>query len=123
MRRYCEDWIKDLVEKSWNRSKKCVVQDKLNLKITFFDQGHSETFRSFSSGLLKSMNGIIFAFDVSNRSSFEFLTSYYFPTHSKEISKGAKILILGNKIDKKREVSRQVSQIIFRKLKYGQNNN
>jgi len=79
------------------------------VKMTIWDTAGQERFRTLTSSYYRGAQGIILVYDVTRRDSFENLSQWlkeveiYAPGEGKDVVK----LLVGNKVDKDRVVSRQ----------------
>ena len=98
-----------------HKSKDGILKDKLKLRVTFLDVGYSNkskcTIFPSSRIFLGMVHGIVLAYDVTDVASFVNLFFCHLPKLSKEVSSSVKFLVLGNKIDCERNVSREVRKI------------
>lgn len=84
------------------------VEDK-RIKMTIWDTAGQERFRTLTSSYYRGAQGIVLVYDVSRRDTFENLDLWlqevevYSPAGGRDVVK----LLVGNKIDKERVVSRK----------------
>eukprot|EP00640_Fibrocapsa_japonica_P005153 CAMPEP_0113936284 /NCGR_PEP_ID=MMETSP1339-20121228/3227_1 /TAXON_ID=94617 /ORGANISM="Fibrocapsa japonica" /LENGTH=204 /DNA_ID=CAMNT_0000938699 /DNA_START=177 /DNA_END=791 /DNA_ORIENTATION=- /assembly_acc=CAM_ASM_000762 len=82
------------------------------VKLTIWDTAGQERFRTLTSSYYRGAHAIILVYDVSWRETFENLSQWlqeveiYSPNGGKDMVK----LLVGNKIDKERQVSKQEAQ-------------
>ena len=81
------------------------VDDK-KVKLQIWDTAGQEKFRNINTSYYKGANGILVVYDITNKESFEGLTSWLIEIE-KNSSKEAYKLLIGNKndLEDKREVS------------------
>ena len=89
----------------------------ININLQIWDTAGQERFRGITKNFLKGADGIIYAFDITNKASFDNLKNWIL-TAEESITDFKKIII-GNKSDLESE--RKVSKEIFQK--YCQNKN
>ena len=89
----------------------------IDLNLQIWDTAGQERFRGITKNFIKGADGIIYAYDITKKSSFENLKNWIF--QSEESAEGFKKLIIGNKSDLTAE--RQVSKESLEK--YCQNKN
>lgn len=85
---------------------KFIEMEGQRVKLTMWDTAGQERFRTLTSSYYRGAQGVILVYDVSNRESFENLSK----TWLKELQTYANmdkliLMVVGNKIDKEREVS------------------
>ena len=78
----------------------------IDLNLQIWDTAGQERFRGITKNFIKGADGIIYAYDITKKSSFENLKNWIF--QSEESAEGFKKLIIGNKSDLTAE--RQVSK-------------
>ena len=84
------------------KEKIITINDK-NYKIHLWDTAGQERYSSLTKNFYKHAQGIIFVYDVNNRESFQNLKNWIKnPDYEK---RNVKIIIVGNKIDLKKEIS------------------
>ena len=81
-------------------------------KIQIWDTAGQERFRGVTKNFMKGADGIIYAYDVTKKSSFESLKNWIF--QSEEATEGFKKIIIGNKIDLEKE--RQITKETLNKF-------
>ena len=85
-------------------------EDK-KIKVNYTDTAGQEKFRAISINYLKSTNGVILVFDITNKESFELLETWM-----NELKENNKIdiskILIGNKLDlaEKREVQKEEAE-------------
>lgn len=84
----------------------------LDINLQIWDTAGQERFRGITKNFMKGADGIIYTYDITNKSSFDNLKNWI--TQSEESTEGFKKIIVGNKIDL--EEKRQVSEDSFRKF-------
>ena len=91
---------------------KDIVMDNHKLKVQFFDTAGQEKYKSLCSTYYKNAEGVILAYDVTNRQSFDGVQSWLDELYRYQ-AKDTKILLVGNKIDleAKRQVTTDEGQI------------
>ena len=88
------------------KSKKIKLND-ININLQIWDSVGQERFRSISKNLIINSNGLIFVYDITNRSSFSLIKDIY--KNIKDIKpENVKVIIVGN--NKEMENERQVSK-------------
>lgn len=91
---------------------KMVQMEGKRIKMTIWDTAGQERFRTLTSSYYRGAQGIVLVYDVSRRDTFENLDLWlqevevYSPSNGKEVVK----LLVGNKIDKERVVSRKEAE-------------
>ena len=87
---------------------KCIVKNEKKIKLQIWDTCGQERFRNMIESYYRGGNGILVVYDITNRKSFECLTSWLIDIENKGNKNMYKILI-GNKCDleDKREVKRE----------------
>ena len=84
------------------KEKIITINDK-NYKIHLWDTAGQERYSSLTKNFYKHAQGIIFVYDVNNKESFQNLKNWIKnPDYEK---RNVKIIIVGNKIDLKKEIS------------------
>ena len=84
----------------------------IDLNLQIWDTAGQERFRGITKNFIKGADGIIYAYDITKKSSFENLKNWIF--QSEESAEGFKKLIIGNKSDLSAE--RQVSKETLEKF-------
>tara|TARA_Y100000389_G_C17470196_1_gene529719 strand:+ start:1407 stop:2084 length:678 start_codon:yes stop_codon:yes gene_type:complete len=83
------------------------IGDKI-IKLQIWDTAGQETFRSITRSYYKSSNVCFILYDVTRRETFENITTWY-----EELMKNSNtypvVVLVGNKIDKRSDVSRSVT--------------
>ena len=88
------------------KSKKIKLND-ININLQIWDSVGQERFRSISKNLIINSNGLIFVYDIANKSSFSLIKDIY--ENIKDIKpENVKVIIVGN--NKEMENERQVSK-------------
>ena len=88
------------------KSKKIKLND-ININLQIWDSVGQERFRSISKNLIINSNGLIFVYDITNKSSFSLIKDIY--KNIKDIKpENVKVIIVGN--NKEMENERQVSK-------------
>ena len=88
------------------KCKKIKLND-ININLQIWDTVGPERFRSISKNLIRNSNGLIFVYDIINRSSFSLIKDIY--KNIKDIKpENVKVIIVGN--NKEMENERQVSK-------------
>ncbi|KDO23052.1 hypothetical protein SPRG_11899 [Saprolegnia parasitica CBS 223.65] len=88
---------------------KMMQVDGKRIKMTIWDTAGQERFRTLTSSYYRGAQGIILVYDVARKETFENLGTWlqevevYSPANGRDVVK----LLVGNKIDKERVVSRQ----------------
>ena len=78
----------------------------IDISLQIWDTAGQERFRGITKNFMKGADGIIYAYDITKKSSFESLKNWIF--QSEEATEGFKKIIIGNKIDLEKE--RQVTE-------------
>ena len=88
------------------KCKKIKLND-ININLQIWDSVGQERFRSISKNLIINSNGLIFVYDITNKSSFSLIKDIY--KNIKDIKpENVKVIIVGN--NKEMENERQVSK-------------
>ncbi|CAK4439920.1 unnamed protein product [Aphanomyces euteiches] len=88
---------------------KMITVDGKRIKMTIWDTAGQERFRTLTSSYYRGAQGIVLVYDVARRDTFENLDAWlqevevYSPANGRDVVK----LLVGNKIDKERAVSRK----------------
>ncbi|KAF0682791.1 Aste57867_25090 [Aphanomyces stellatus] len=88
---------------------KMITVDGKRIKMTIWDTAGQERFRTLTSSYYRGAQGIVLVYDVARRDTFENLDTWlqevqvYSPANGRDVVK----LLVGNKIDKERAVSRK----------------
>ncbi len=91
------------------------IKDK-KLRIKIWDTAGQERYKSLTYGFSRNANGIILVYDVSNRDSFEHLMFWIASINSNlGDSKKLKKIIIGNKIDLEKNVTKEEAEIFAKK--------
>ena len=79
----------------------------INLNLQIWDTAGQERFRGVTNNFIKGADGIIYAYDITKKSSFDSLKNWI--TQAEDSSRGFKKIIVGNKADleEQREVSKE----------------
>ena len=78
----------------------------IDISLQIWDTAGQERFRGITKNFMKGADGIIYAYDITKKSSFESLKNWIF--QSEEATEGFKKIIIGNKIDLEKE--RQITK-------------
>ena len=84
----------------------------IDISLQIWDTAGQERFRGVTKNFMKGADGIIYAYDVTKKSSFESLKNWIF--QSEEATEGFKKIIIGNKIDLEKE--RQITKETLNKF-------
>ena len=84
----------------------------ININLQIWDTAGQERFRGITKNFLKGADGIIYTYDITNKSSFDSLKNWIMT--AEETVEGFKKIIIGNKIDL--EENRKVSKESFNKF-------
>mgnify|MGYP002627443342 FL=1 len=84
----------------------------ININLQIWDTAGQERFRGITKNFLKGADGIIYTYDITNKSSFDSLKNWIMT--AEETVEGFKKIIIGNKIDL--EKNRKVSKESFNKF-------
>ncbi|ETV77940.1 hypothetical protein H257_08181 [Aphanomyces astaci] len=88
---------------------KMITVDGKRIKMTIWDTAGQERFRTLTSSYYRGAQGIVLVYDVARRDTFANLDTWlqevevYSPANGRDVVK----LLVGNKIDKERAVSRR----------------
>jgi len=87
------------------------VRDK-RVKLTVWDTAGQERFRTLTSSYYRGAQGVVLVYDVTQRDSFENLEQWLkeVKLHTSESGEGVVKLLVGNKIDLERNVSREEAE-------------
>lgn len=85
------------------------IQGKI-VRTKIWDTAGQERFRSITDNFFKCANGVILVFDLNNRESFENLKLWIQSIKLKATNKNIRQILLGNKLDLKREISTEEGQ-------------
>ena len=97
------------------KCKKIKLND-ININLQIWDTAGQERFHAISKRFILNSNGLIFVYDITNRSSFRFIKEKYM--YIKDIkSENVKVIIVGNNMDMedKRQVSKETVKIFCEK--------
>ena len=88
----------------------------IDLNLQIWDTAGQERFRGVTNNFIKGADGIIYAYDITKKSSFDSLKTWIL--QAEESSRGFKKIIIGNKADleEKREVSQESLKHFCEKL-------
>jgi len=90
--------------------KNLLIEDhKINLKI--WDTAGQEQYRSITRNFYKNSNGVIVAYDVTDRESFE-KVQYWIEKVKENTADNIKMILIGNKIDLLRSVSTEEGRFL-----------
>ena len=84
----------------------------ININLQIWDTAGQERFRGITKNFLKGADGIIYTYDITNKSSFDSLKNWIMT--AEETVEGFKKILIGNKIDL--EDKRKVSKDAFNKF-------
>ena len=90
--------------------------DDLNYKLMFWDTAGQETFAPIIKSYYKNIAGIFYVLDLSDRKSL-FKFHYWIDEFHKHKTCDAKILVVGNKIDKRRQITKKEIDNLIRQRK------
>ena len=86
---------------------KKIKLNNLNINLQIWDTAGQERFHTITKSFIINTNGLIFVYDITNKSSFRFIKEKYMDI--KDIkSENVKVIIVGNNMEK--EDKRQVSK-------------
>lgn len=88
----------------------------VNYKLMFWDTAGQETFAPIIKSYYKNIAGIFYVIDLSDRISIRKF-DYWLNEFQKNKTCDAKILVIGNKIDKRRTISKKEINNLIRKRK------
>ncbi len=91
-------------------------EDGLKYKIMFWDTAGQETFAPIVKSYYKNIAGIFYLIDLTDRRSFKRF-NYWIDEFHKSKTCDAKILVVGNKIDKHRKITKE-EMLHITKLKH-----
>ena len=97
------------------KCKKIKLND-ININLQIWDTAGQERFHAITKSFIINENGLIFVYDITNRSSFRFIKEKYM--YIKDIkSENVKVIIVGNNMDMedKRQVSKETVKIFCEK--------
>lgn len=108
MLKYTDDSFNDFLTGTTgiDLKRKNVKIEEVEYKVLIYDTPGHDRYRQFAKSQIKSMDGIIVVFDVTERTSY-FNTSSWLKSIHENCQEGAVVAIVGNKIDL--ESMRQVS--------------
>ena len=88
----------------------------IDLNLHIWDTAGEERFRIIPKSFLKGADGIIFLYDITNRSSFQSLKNWL--NDIKEYKENSKKIIVGNNCESedKRQVSKETLQVLCQKM-------
>ena len=90
----------------------------LNIRIKVWDTAGQERYKSLASSFFRNVQGIILVYDVSNKESFDDLKIWLDSIKSNlGADNTVKKIIIGNKIDLEREVTKDEAEMYCHKLK------
>jgi len=90
----------------------------LNIRIKVWDTAGQERYKSLASSFFRNVQGIILVYDVSNKESFDDLKIWLDSIKSNlGADNTVKKIIIGNKIDLEREVTKNEAEMYCYKLK------
>ena len=95
---------------------KKIKLNNLNINLLIWNTAGQERFHAISKRFILNSNGLIFVYDITNRSSFRFIKEKYM--YIKDIkSENVKVIIVGNNMDMedKRQVSKETVKIFCEK--------
>ena len=95
---------------------KKIKLNNLNINLLIWDTAGQERFHAITKSFIINENGLIFVYDITNRSSFRFIKEKYM--YIKDIkSENVKVIIVGNNMDMedKRQVSKETVKIFCEK--------
>ena len=89
--------------------KKIKIND-IDINLQIWDTAGQERFRGVTKNFLKGADGIIYAYDITKKSSFDSLKNWI--QQSEETTGGFKKIVIGNKsdLDKERVVTKEMFQ-------------
>lgn len=97
------------------KSKKIKLND-ININLQIWGTAGQERFHAITKNFIINANGLIFVYDITNRSSFRLIKEIYMDI--KDIkSENVKVIIVGNNMEKedKRQVSKETVKIFCEK--------
>jgi len=109
MLRFCEDAFAEQYISTIGvdfKIRKVVLEDGLRVKLQIWDTAGQERFRTITSSYYRGAHGVIIAYDITNKSSFEG-TQKWFSEVERYSNQKVKVMLLGNKADL--EADRQVN--------------
>ncbi|CAL8070440.1 unnamed protein product [Calicophoron daubneyi] len=83
------------------------VSDGTMVKLSMWDTAGQERFRTLTPNFYRGANGAVIVFDVSNRETFDNLSKWMEELKTFSNSQSVSCLLVGNKIDQPRQVSRE----------------
>jgi small GTP-binding protein len=90
-------------------TKDVIVNGKV-IRTKIWDTAGQERFRSITDNFFKCANGVILVFDLNNRESYDNLKIWIQSIKLKVVNKKVKQILIGNKLDLKREISFEEGQ-------------
>ncbi len=89
------------------------------IRLQTWDTAGQERYRCLTTNYYKNAQGVVLVFDVTNRESFSNLKQWVDSIYEHcSSNSNIKIVILGNKIDKERKVSKEEAELYCKKLNY-----
>ncbi|RQM14463.1 hypothetical protein DD237_004310 [Peronospora effusa] len=107
-----DDNLQSTIGKNNGQEVKMMQVDGKKIKMTIWDTAGQERFRTLTSSYYRGAQGIVLVYDVARRDTFENLDLWlqevevYSPAGGRDVVK----LLVGNKIDKERVVSRREAE-------------
>ncbi len=90
-------------------TKDVLIEGKV-VRTKIWDTAGQERFRSITDNFFKCANGVILVFDLNNRESFDNLKLWIQSIKLKVVNKNIRQILIGNKLDLKREISFEEGQ-------------
>ena len=101
-----------------SKVKKVQLDNGEEIRVKIFDTAGQERFKSIAATYLKKANGIILAYDITRKKTFENIQNWY-DEMLEENHKEIPTILIGNKSDmkEKREISKEQGEEMAKKFK------
>lgn len=95
--------------------KKVVMIENRKVKLMIYDSGGHERYRGLAKNQLKSSNGVLIVFDLTDKATFDAL-NFWLKSYEENAPKNSICLVIGNKIDliNERKVSTEEGESVAR---------
>ena len=91
------------------KNKKIQTDPFTEVNMDIWDTAGQEKYKAMTRGYLRDSHGIFFVFDLSNKKSFDSLTSWLEVINDSDVRKNCVKILIGNKLDFiKREVDKEI---------------
>ena len=110
MQRFCDNTYYDCNRSTIGadfRSKDVSIPGNNTVRLQIWDTAGQETFRALTQSYYRGAKGIIVAFDINNRTSFEHAADHWLQEAYKNCGNTATIILVSTKSDLKKMVSRE----------------